>query len=63
MRSDRQPDLLRHADPVLAEAHQIAAAHALLNPYESQAERERRAAHHHAEAARLSRRAPGDEER
>jgi hypothetical protein len=54
MRSDRQPELPL-PDERMAELHRTAAAHALLNPFESLADRERRSAHHHAEAARLSR--------
>ncbi|WP_101926990.1 MULTISPECIES: hypothetical protein [Luteimonas] len=59
MQSDgRQLDLVRHSDAAVAAAHRLAAQTALLNPYESREACERRAAHHLAEAARLSRSEP-----
>lgn len=52
MKSTEQLDLIRHSDAQLAAAYRVAAEHALLNPYESMAARERRAATYRAEAER-----------
>ncbi|MDC7806408.1 hypothetical protein PQS31_06165 [Luteimonas sp BLCC-B24] len=54
----RQLDLVRHGEAALAHAHRIAAETALRNPYETPAACARRAAHHLAEAARLTAGAP-----
>lgn len=54
MRSDRQP-ALPLPDAVMAARWREAADYALLNPYETQAERERRAAYCHAQARALQR--------
>jgi hypothetical protein len=54
MRSEgTQLDLMRHAPAELARACRVAAETALINPYESQADRQARAAAYLAEAARL----------
>lgn len=51
----QQLDLLRHSDASLIRAHEVAADHALLNPYEPLDARERRAQWHRDEAERIAR--------
>lgn len=54
MRSDANPlDLMRHSPAELARVHRKAAETALINPYETAAERRARADAYLAEAERL----------
>lgn len=53
MRSDKQLDLIRHSDEALIRANKLAAETARVDPFYTYEERERRANHYLAEAAKL----------
>lgn len=58
MKSDgQQLDLYRHSPAAMAKAHRDAADAALMNPYETLADREKRARFHEEQAQALEQRA------